>query len=268
MGKKYTIREVAALIGLSTDAIRLYEKEGLFSPLRDPNNGYRYYGPDEIQRIMGIHLYRQLDASIAEIRNLYTATNLLEVSDYFSTFIAETETEIQTLQNRLEKICFMKKHIEMLNSGLGNCSIQELPSLYMLFQQDFSKSLYENMKDIFTSPVFSYGNFCYALRTNSTGTYSPHALEFAIREPMMKVCPWKNNADTFKKIDGCSCIHSVITAPDLNGVEWDLSHIYTYAKENHIICKPQGYAFYVYSLNREDTITDFYEIYIPIKNNL
>ena len=265
MGKKYTIREVAALIGLSADAIRLYEKEGLVSPLRDPKNGYRYYGPNEIQRIMGIHLYRQLDASLAEIRELFTATTLLEVSDYFSAFITETEHEIQSLQQRLEKIRFMKKHIEILNTGLCNCSIQKLPTLYMLFQQDFSKTLYENMKDIFTSPVFSYGNFCYTLRTNHTGTYSPHALEFAIREPMMKVCPWKEHADSFKKIDGCSCIYSVITAPDLNGVEWDLSHIYTYAKENHIDCESECYAFFIYTLYHGETITDFYEIYIPIK---
>lgn len=165
MRKKYTIRDIGALIGLSTDAIRLYEKEGLVSPLRDPNNGYRYYGPNEIQRIMGIHLYRQLDASISEIRELSTTTTLLEVSDYFSSFITETENEIQTLQNRLEKIRFMKKHIEILSSAPGTCSIQDLPALYMLFQQDFSKTLYENMKDILTSPVFSYGNFCYTLRT-------------------------------------------------------------------------------------------------------
>ncbi len=264
MSKKYTIREVAALIGLSTDAIRLYEKEGLVSPLRDPNNGYRYYGPDEIQRIMGIHLYRQLDTSLADIKNLYTSKTLLEVSDYFSSFITRTEDEIYQLQNRLAKMYFMKNHIDTLNHGLETCSILELPSLYLLFQQDFSKTLYENMKNVFISPVFSYGNFCYTLRTNTSGTYIPHALEFAIREPMMKVCPWKEKADTFKKIDGCTCIYSVITAPAPTGVEWDLSRIYDYAKKHHLNCASEGYAFYIYSLNSEDYILDFYEIYLPI----
>lgn len=266
MAKKYTIREVAELIGLSTDAIRLYEKEGLISPLRDPNNGYRYYGPDEIQRIMGIHLYRQLDASIAEIRNLYSATSLPEVADYFSAFIHQTDSEIQRLQNRLDKLRFMKQHLETLQQGLNTCSIQELPDFYMLYQQDFSKTLYENMKDILTSPVFSFGNFCYTLRTNATGTYSPHALEFAIREPMMKVCPWHEKADSFRKITGCRCIYTVITAPDLNGVEWDLSRVYRYAKEHNLICKSELYSFYIYSLTVENVITDFYEIYLPIED--
>ncbi|MBR5127257.1 MAG: MerR family transcriptional regulator [Roseburia sp.] len=264
MTKKYTIREIADLIGISTDAIRLYEKEGLVSPLRDPNNGYRYYGPDEIQRIMGIHLYRQLDASIAEIRNLNTATTLPEVAGYFSTFISQTEQEIAHLQSRLEKLRFMKQHIENMQQGLYSCSIQELPTLYILYQQDFNKTLYENMKDILTSPSFSFGNFCYTLQTNATGTYSPHALEFTVREPMMKVCPWHDKADTLPTIPGCRCLYTVITAPDQNGVEWNLNPIYDYAKKNGITCGMQGYAFYTYTLVVENVITDFYEIYLPI----
>ncbi|MBQ8278217.1 MAG: MerR family transcriptional regulator [Roseburia sp.] len=264
MNKRYTIREVADLIGISTDAIRLYEKENLIAPQRDPQNGYRYYEASDIQRIMGIHLYRQLDASIPEIRNLYTTTSLPEIAASFSSFINQTENEIERLQVKLEKIRFMKQHIERLNSGLDTCSIQELPALYMLYQQDFSKTLYENMKDVLTSPVFSFGNFCYTLRTNDTGTYSPHALEFAIREPMMKVCPWSAKADSFKKLEGRRCIYSVITAPDLNGVEWDLRRIYAYAKEHSLSCASEGYAFYIYSLHNESGVTDFYEVYLPI----
>ena len=264
MTKRYTIREVADLIGISTDAIRLYEKEGLISPQRDPQNGYRYYGPEEIQRTMGIHLYRQLDASISEIRDLYTATTLPEVANHFSSFISQAEIEMDRLEKKLEKLRFMKEHIETINNGLASCSIRTLPDMYLLYQQDFSKTLYENMKDVLTSPIFSFGNFCYTLRTSDTGTYSPHALEFAIREPMMKVCPWNEKADTFKKINGCRCIYTVITAPDLDGVEWDLTNAFAFAKEQDLECAPEFYSFYVYSIVSEGTSIDFYEIYIPI----
>ena len=59
------IHEVAALLNISTDAIRLYEKEGLVTPTRNPENGYRYYNTEQIHRIMGICLYRRLHVSIA-----------------------------------------------------------------------------------------------------------------------------------------------------------------------------------------------------------
>ena len=264
MNKRYTIREVADLIGISTDAIRLYEKEGLVTPHRDPQNAYRYYEAYDIQRILGIYLHRQLNVSIPEIRNIYEVETLPEISDSFSEFITQTENEIQNLQIKLKKLRFMKQHIDNLNEGLVTCSIKELPTLYMLYQQDFSKTLYENMKLALNSPVFSFGNFCYTLKTNAAGTYSPHALEFAIREPMMRVCPLSNQADTFKKINGCRCIYSVITAPDLNGTEWNLNRVYSYANEHGLTCGSEGYAFYIYSLYAQNNIIDFYEIYFPI----
>ena len=55
MANRYTIHEIAKLLGISTDAIRLYEKEGLVTPVHDPQNGYRYYETLDIQRIMGIY---------------------------------------------------------------------------------------------------------------------------------------------------------------------------------------------------------------------
>ena len=57
---QYTIHDVAALLGISADAIRLYEKEDLVTPKRNPQNSYRYYGFEEIHRIMAISLYRNL----------------------------------------------------------------------------------------------------------------------------------------------------------------------------------------------------------------
>ena len=115
MNKRYTIREVADLIGISTDAIRLYEKEGLVTPHRDPQNAYRYYEAYDIQRILGIYLHRQLNVSIPEIRNIYEVETLPEISDSFSEFITQAEDEIQNLQIKLEKLRFMKQHIDNLN---------------------------------------------------------------------------------------------------------------------------------------------------------
>ena len=84
---QYTIHEVAALLNISTDAIRLYEKEGLVTPTRNPENGYRYYNTEQIHRIMGICLYRRLHVSIAEIKCLVEVSTLEDISDGFSGFI-------------------------------------------------------------------------------------------------------------------------------------------------------------------------------------
>ena len=60
---QYTIHEVAALLNISTDAIRLYEKEGLVTPTRNPENGYRYYSHlqyDELETILTAILFSMI----------------------------------------------------------------------------------------------------------------------------------------------------------------------------------------------------------------
>lgn len=88
--KRYSIHSVAELLGISADAIRLYEKEGLVSPLRDEKNGYRYYENEQIHRIMGKHLYRQVNVGLAEIKRLFGVDNFEGLESEFDRFTALT----------------------------------------------------------------------------------------------------------------------------------------------------------------------------------
>ena len=163
---------------------------------------------------MGIHLYRQLDVSIAEIRNLMTATSLTAVSENFSYLALHTENEIERLQKRLEKLRFMKQHLDNLIDGQTHCCIKDL--------------------------------------------------QFAIREPMMKFCPWYDKADSFPRIEGCRCIYSVVKAPIYSELHWHLDDMISYAKEHELSYSSNAHAFYVFSIVPEDTVIDYYEVYLPI----
>ncbi|MBK5254105.1 MAG: MerR family transcriptional regulator [Peptostreptococcaceae bacterium] len=43
MKKYFKVGEVAKLLGVSTDALRLYDKKGILSPIKNENNNYRSY---------------------------------------------------------------------------------------------------------------------------------------------------------------------------------------------------------------------------------
>lgn len=264
MANRYTIHEIAKLLGISADAIRLYEKEGLVTPVHDPQNGYRYYETLDIQRIMGIYLYRQLDVSLAEIKDLLTASSITEVSGSFSSLILNTESEIERLQKKLEKIRFMKQHLENLNQGFHTYHILDLPDLYLLYHQDFSKPLYSNMRDILNSPIFSFGNFCYSLQIDENQTFQSQALQFAIREPMMMLCPWSDKSSSLPKVPGCRCLYTVTSTPIYSELHWNLDGLLAYAKEHNLHCADHAYAFYIFSVIPEDIVMDFYEIYVPL----
>ena len=71
-----TIGKIAELSGLTTDAIRYYEKEGLISPATKSDAGYRLYNDDAAQRLLFIKQGQQCGFSLADIRQLLTLKTL------------------------------------------------------------------------------------------------------------------------------------------------------------------------------------------------
>lgn len=65
------IKEVEDIVGITKKNIRFYEKEGLLSPGRESENGYRNYDEADIRRLKQIKLLRTLNMPISDIRLLF-----------------------------------------------------------------------------------------------------------------------------------------------------------------------------------------------------
>lgn len=68
------INEVETLVGITKKNIRFYEQEGLLSPPRNRENGYRDYGERELRALYQIKLLRKLGLPLEEIRKLQRGT--------------------------------------------------------------------------------------------------------------------------------------------------------------------------------------------------
>ena len=64
------INEVETLVGITKKNIRFYEAEGLLSPRRNSENGYRDYGEAEVEILRRIKLLRKLGFPLDEIRQM------------------------------------------------------------------------------------------------------------------------------------------------------------------------------------------------------
>lgn len=64
------INEVETLVGITKKNIRFYEDEGLLSPRRNSENGYRDYGEAEVEILRRIKLLRKLGFPLEEIRQM------------------------------------------------------------------------------------------------------------------------------------------------------------------------------------------------------
>ena len=68
------INEVEALVGITKKNIRFYEAEGLLTPRRNSENGYRDYGEAEVETLRRIKLLRKLGFPLEEIRQMQTGS--------------------------------------------------------------------------------------------------------------------------------------------------------------------------------------------------
>ena len=64
------INEVEAQVGITKKNIRFYEDQGLLKPHRNSQNGYREYGPREVEQLRQIKLLRKLGVPLEEIRQI------------------------------------------------------------------------------------------------------------------------------------------------------------------------------------------------------
>ena len=71
----YTIGKLAQKTGVTNDTVRYYEKEGLLSPARKTDAGYRVYDEDAARRLRFIKQAQQCGFSLAEIGELLALKN-------------------------------------------------------------------------------------------------------------------------------------------------------------------------------------------------
>ncbi len=75
------IGQVARLLGVSIDVVRSWDRNGLIDVPRDPDNGYRRYGEQEISRLRVIRLLSRAGYSISAILRMLLQLDQGETTD-------------------------------------------------------------------------------------------------------------------------------------------------------------------------------------------
>ncbi len=94
------INEVEALVGITKKNIRFYEGEGLLTPRRNSENGYRDYGEAEVDALRRIKLLRKLGVPLEEIRRMQAGSST--VADGMRRHLVTLERERQNLEQSME----------------------------------------------------------------------------------------------------------------------------------------------------------------------
>lgn len=109
------INEVENLIGMTKKNIRFYEDQGLISPNRNKDNGYRSYDEDDIKRLEQIMLLRKLSVPLDEIRAMQSGD--ATVSDCMKRHLISLQRKQSNLCHAID-FCNSLKDLDILLSDL------------------------------------------------------------------------------------------------------------------------------------------------------
>jgi len=112
------INEVEQLVGITKRNIRYYETEGLLSPGRNLENGYREYGQAEVDTLRQIKLLRKLDVPMEEIRRMQHGT--LTLADGLRRHLIHLERQqhnLATTHALCQELVEAEEHLSSLDAS-------------------------------------------------------------------------------------------------------------------------------------------------------
>lgn len=118
MGPGYlTIGQMADLNHISTQTLRLYDKEGLLKPgYQDPSNGYRYYLIDQCAQLDMIHTMKICGMSLQQIRTQLAHASVQELQELLLEQDKALSQEIRRLSNSRRSIARICSNLQQLKS--------------------------------------------------------------------------------------------------------------------------------------------------------
>lgn len=93
------INEVEEIVGITKKNIRFYEQQGLLTPGRNSENGYRNYSEDDVNTLKKIKLLRKLAIPIEEIKRMLLGNHT--VSDGMKRHLVSLERDMANTQQAM-----------------------------------------------------------------------------------------------------------------------------------------------------------------------
>jgi DNA-binding transcriptional MerR regulator/quercetin dioxygenase-like cupin family protein len=107
----YTVRQVAAMSGVSVRTLHFYDEVGLLKPTFTGRNGYRFYEEPALLTLQQILFYRELGLELRQIRQLLGRADFQRV-DALRSHRAALEERLARTRRLLETIDVTIDHLE------------------------------------------------------------------------------------------------------------------------------------------------------------
>ncbi|MHC1781790.1 MAG: MerR family transcriptional regulator [Anaerolineaceae bacterium] len=128
---RYTVKQLAALAGISARTLHYYDQIGLLRPGRNPDNGYRIYDQPAALRLQQIMFLRELGMPLEDIHGI------LDRPDF--ELLKALEQHRLALQTRQERLSTLLQTVDHTISFLKGNVTMEAKQLFQGFSDEHQK---------------------------------------------------------------------------------------------------------------------------------
>src|ERR1043165_3980594 len=111
----YTVKQVAAMSGVSVRALHFYDETGLLKPAYHGANGYRYYEEPQLLKLQQILFYRELGFELKRVKRILGRRNFERIAaleshrNVLEQNVARTHRLIETIDKTIKHLKGTKK---------------------------------------------------------------------------------------------------------------------------------------------------------------
>ncbi len=259
----FHIKQLADMLGVTRDTLRIYEEAGLLHPTRDAN-GFRVYTERDVYALIMTRYYRDNHVSIKNIKTIMDSSISNNVIDIIDNQIDEEMAQLEQHKKNLARLELSKVYLS--SSNKKELSVEEMPAIYRLSEK--RENFFDTVKDYFsmgkTNPLFlsCFLNAQYNIEGYKKGYESSYLILRDYEFSMLKIRAAKSS---FERIDKCTAIREVRESekpvPDMEHIE----EIIKYAKDNGYTLRGEVYGYYLYQYNAGGNTKFILEIYAPVE---
>lgn len=116
-----TVNEISKALGIPTETIRYYVREGIITPRKNKENNYWEYSSEDLIKLTDVLFYRTVSFTIQEIKEIMTENIPLEgigsmIEAKKKELIAEIERSVASLHELMDWSELLQEEIEQIGS--------------------------------------------------------------------------------------------------------------------------------------------------------
>lgn len=265
----YTVGQVAKFLGISRDTLKFYEEKNLINPIQDKENGYRKYNIIDINEIITINFYRDIDIEIKKIQEIRKNESISTIEDILDEKERNLREEIEYKTLLIERIRDIKEHCKYINESLNKFTIREMKPIVITNEITVSGELQETYSQILD-------NYDSSLRLKKAVNLSGLSRIVYFDEKTIQKERYvfydkcKDNSKEKQEVHSYSkCIYTVIGIPILsveNNIDENMAELIT-ETSRQMGYETQGIAFINLMFNgyKDGQNIQYLEIYTPVK---